>query len=115
MTRIAEYTGWTWLDPRRLGDGYDKIIATAPQTIILDYWTNAKTGQRVQDTVIFACPCGCDSAVILPCAPMGVEVDETPFWNVGIDGDKITITPSVHRLSGCCSHYWLEDNKIRWA
>lgn len=54
------------------------------------------------------CACGCESKVVLPLSPAE--------WSLRYDGDTVSMNPSVGNWEYTCkSHYWIEQNRIRWA
>src|SRR5689334_11603178 len=51
------------------------------------------------------CPCGCGHILELL-----VVAEAKPRWDVAVDAQgRPTLTPSVWRLQGCRSHFWLRD------
>jgi Family of unknown function (DUF6527) len=65
----------------------------------------------VVDFAALICPCGCKEIIRLNLIPAA-----HPFWNVRLrKGSRISIEPSVWRLSGCKSHFFLREGSISWA
>lgn len=61
--------------------------------------------------VAMLCPCGCGATVQLSCLP-----DARPCWGVSRHADQtISLHPSVARLKGCKSHYFLKRGQIIWC
>lgn len=59
-------------------------------------------------TVVHRCCCGCGEEVVLPLSPTD--------WKLVFDGETITLYPSVGSWAlACRSHYWIRENRIRWA
>ena len=59
-------------------------------------------------TATHKCCCGCGNEVVTPLSPTD--------WKIIFDGESISIDPSIGNWSfDCNSHYWIENNKIRWA
>jgi len=59
-------------------------------------------------SVIHKCCCGCGEKVVTPLGPTD--------WKLTYDGESVSLYPSVGNWSfRCQSHYWIEDNKVRWA
>ncbi len=57
---------------------------------------------------IHKCPCGCGNRVVTPFSPTD--------WKLIFDGKTITLHPSLGNWSFACqSHYWIRNNKVRWA
>ena len=59
---------------------------------------------------VMICPCGCNSLL-----HMNLMQDEEPYWTFEIDDDKVTIVPSIDRMIGCKSHFFVRSGKIVWA
>jgi hypothetical protein len=59
-------------------------------------------------TVLHKCCCGCGQEVVTPLSPTD--------WKLIFDGKTITLYPSIGNWSlECQSHYWIENNRVRWA
>ena len=57
------------------------------------------------------CPCGCKDIIML-----SLSKNRRPSWTVNIDKAKRpTIYPSVRRLEGCHSHFWIRNGMIDWC
>ena len=60
------------------------------------------------NVAIHKCACGCGKEVVTPIAPEG--------WKLTYDGESISLYPSIGNWSyPCKSHYWINDNMIKWA
>lgn len=59
-------------------------------------------------TAIHLCACGCREEVVTPISPND--------WQLGYDGEDISLTPSIGnwRLP-CRSHYWIRSGRVDWA
>ena len=57
------------------------------------------------------CPCGCREAVVIPYQHPGNH----DGWELEIKDDLISLRPSILRMSGCKSHYFITENKIIWC
>lgn len=54
------------------------------------------------------CCCGCGGKVVLPL--------KAGRWTLKNRAGRISLSPSVGNWSSACqSHYWIEDNGIRWS
>ncbi|WP_394366228.1 DUF6527 family protein [Sunxiuqinia indica] len=54
------------------------------------------------------CPCGCGNLVFTPLSPAD--------WQLSYDGYGVTLTPSIGNWNyDCKSHYWIVNNKVRYA
>src|SRR4051812_31564138 len=57
------------------------------------------------------CPCGCQSLIQLSLLP-----DDVPRWRVTYNSNEtVTLHPSIWRIKGCRSHFFLRFNQIVWA
>lgn len=60
------------------------------------------------NTVVHLCACGCGTKVVTPLSP--VE------WQLGFNGESVSLTPSIGNWSfPCRSHYWITNGHVRWA
>jgi len=58
--------------------------------------------------VAHKCCCGCGNEVITPLSPTD--------WRLLFNGESISLDPSIGNWSfPCKSHYWITENKARWA
>lgn len=61
--------------------------------------------------VAFRCPCGCGEIVQLNLLP-----DARPRWSVERHPDgTVSIMPSVWRVAGCRSHFFLRRGRVEWC
>jgi hypothetical protein len=59
-------------------------------------------------TAVHKCCCGCGQKVVTPFGPTD--------WKLIFDGDTVSLRPSIGNWSSPCqSHYWIEQNIVRWA
>jgi len=59
-------------------------------------------------TAIHLCCCGCGTEVVTPLSPAD--------WTLIFDGDSVSLWPSIGNWGlECQSHYWIEQNRVRWA
>lgn len=59
----------------------------------------------------FVCPCGCGETIQL-----SLLQDSRPRWTVEVHGDgTATIHPSVWRVRGCRSHFFVRRGLIAWV
>lgn len=58
----------------------------------------------------FKCPCGCASHVHL-----NLLHNANPKWTYKIVNSKLTVFPSIDRIRGCKSHFWIRKSKIYWC
>lgn len=59
-------------------------------------------------TAIHRCCCGCGNKVVTPLSPTD--------WQLGFDGETISLSPSIGNWAlACRSHYWIINDRVRWA
>lgn len=57
------------------------------------------------------CPCGCGDLIQLSLASSG-----HPRWTVDMNQPhEVSLHPSVHRMTGCRSHFFLKKGKVVWC
>lgn len=57
---------------------------------------------------VFFCPCGCGEKISL-----NLLTQARPSWRVRVEGQgTVSIWPSIWRLSGCRSHFWIRSNQV---
>ena len=60
---------------------------------------------------VLGCPCGCGEALVMSLLP-----DARPRWRVSVDdAGAPSLSPSVNRLVGCRSHFFLRSGRIDWC
>jgi hypothetical protein len=58
----------------------------------------------------FKCPCGCAKRIDL-----NLLIETSPVWFISINRKgRLTIRPSIRRIVGCKSHFWVIQNRIVW-
>jgi hypothetical protein len=68
-------------------------------------------GPDYQKWAFLRCPCGCGEVIMLSLAQ-----DRQPRWTVTIDKyERPTVYPSIRRLDGCYSHFWLRNGEVTWC
>ncbi|WP_407033011.1 DUF6527 family protein [Polluticaenibacter yanchengensis] len=61
--------------------------------------------------IVFLCPCGCKSTLFL-----NLLEEYKPSWRYQIEKTGfITLTPSINRVVGCKSHFFLRSGKVQWT
>lgn len=59
-------------------------------------------------TAIHKCVCGCGNEVVTPISPTD--------WQLTFDGKSVSLSPSIGNWNfECKSHYWIVNNKIKFA
>lgn len=59
-------------------------------------------------TAVHNCFCGCKTKVVTPISPVG--------WQLGFDGETVSLAPSVGNWSfPCRSHYIIRRDTVIWA
>lgn len=62
-------------------------------------------------SVAFVCPCGCGELVQLNLLP-----DARPRWTAERHPDgTVSVSPSVWRVAGCRSHFFLRRGRVEWC
>jgi hypothetical protein len=57
------------------------------------------------------CPCGCGAIIQL-----SLISDDDPRWKLSFDeGRAVTLHPSIWRIRGCGSHFFVRRNTIIWT
>jgi hypothetical protein len=57
------------------------------------------------------CPCGCESVIHL-----SLLRNDSPRWRLAISENGLpTLHPSVRRISGCRSHFFLVKGEVIWC
>lgn len=57
------------------------------------------------------CPDNCDENIIL-----NLSQSRKPYWTVKQDKKgRATIHPSIHKLEGCKSHFWIKKGHLMWV
>lgn len=56
------------------------------------------------------CPCGCGDIIKL-----NIRNDAHPYWRIIEYKGTVSLEPSIRRLSGCRSHFYLRRGIIRWV
>jgi hypothetical protein len=62
-------------------------------------------------STMFVCPCGCKATIALSL----IQTDR-PRWRVRHHADgTVSLSPSIWRTRGCCSHFFVRHGKVVWA
>ena len=59
---------------------------------------------------VLGCPCRCGELLWL-----NLMENAGRRWRASLDGDKITLSPSVWSTTECKSHFWVRSGRIRWV
>ena len=59
---------------------------------------------------IMRCPCGCKEQLTL-----SLMKQKKPNWEISIQNQKISLSPSVWKNEGCRSHFFLKKGKVIWT
>lgn len=57
----------------------------------------------------FLCPCGCGEPIFL-----NLLTDARPCWSVTVYRGVPSIAPSVNRVRGCRSHFFIRSGRVEW-
>ncbi|WP_412464916.1 DUF6527 family protein [Flavobacterium mekongense] len=60
--------------------------------------------------VVMICPCGCKAMLY-----MNLITDYEPHWKFSIVNKRVSLSPSIHRMVGCKSHFFIKNGKLIWA
>jgi len=61
--------------------------------------------------VVMICPCGCKKLL-----QMNLMKEYNPYWRFEIDKkNRISLHPSIQRVVGCKSHFFLRKGNIQWV
>jgi hypothetical protein len=59
-------------------------------------------------TAVHSCCCGCKEEIVTPLSPTD--------WHISFNGETVSLYPSIGSWGlKCRSHYWIKENKVRWA
>lgn len=57
------------------------------------------------------CPCGCGALIQL-----SLVTEDRPSWRAHTsEFGQVTLHPSIWRVRGCKSHFWIRDGRLIWA
>ena len=64
---------------------------------------------------IHLCACGCGSKTVVPFRAWKIKI--SPVWDYKREGDLVTFDPSISNARFCPkkAHYFIEQNRVRWA
>jgi hypothetical protein len=66
---------------------------------------------KIRKWICFQCPDGCGEMIHL-----SLISTTTPHWSISVDWlGQPTVFPSVRKLDGCKSHFWIKTGKIDWC
>jgi hypothetical protein len=89
----------------RIGRPHGVSLKDFPEGILFN-WRDA----TAQEYVSFRCPCGCKGILNLP-----VNGKRGCQWILTKNSDlSVSLSPSI-KYGGCGAHFYIENNKIRWA
>ena len=61
--------------------------------------------------IVMICPCGCTKLL-----HMNLMREYKPYWRFEVNKrNKISLYPSIHRIVGCKSHFFIRKGKIQWV
>ncbi|SHN32834.1 DUF6527 family protein [Mucilaginibacter sp. OK098] len=59
---------------------------------------------------VLKCPCGCGMTINL-----NLLNEASPCWTFFISRQKISLKPSIWKKTGCKSHFFIKNGKVKWA
>jgi hypothetical protein len=103
---------WEWLGARLRGDLRVRCEEGPDLPPMLPRHALLHLTVKGQDWMAgMACPCGCGERVELMLLN-GMK----PRWDLTVDQlGRPTLYPSVHRVTGCRSHFWVRAGQITWC
>lgn len=103
---VWEYASRFWRPKYRLEVSEEEPDTYKSRTVYL------LGGKESAWAATFECPCGCDAKVWLNLLP----APGRPRWEVERNKrGRFSITPSIWRLDGCRSHFFLRESRIVWC
>ena len=68
-------------------------------------------GDDYEKWAYLKCPDNCGEVIML-----NLSKSKDPSWTVKQDKKgRVTIHPSIHKLDGCKSHFWIKKGNIIWV
>jgi len=68
-------------------------------------------GKKYTKWAYMKCPCGCNEVIML-----SLNSATFPSWSIKQDKlGRANISPSINKLVGCKSHFWIIKGKLNWA
>jgi hypothetical protein len=68
-------------------------------------------GENYVKWVYMKCPDYCSEIIMLQ-----ITKEKYPSWEIQYDKiGRVTIYPSVNKLDGCKSHFWIKKGNIQWV
>lgn len=61
---------------------------------------------------VMKCPCECGDTIKLNLSP---AVTPLWAWNVNPKWGEVTFGPSIQRMVGCLSHFFIRDGQLSWC
>lgn len=80
-------------------------VTIQPSWIYLDHRNGKDRWLHMQ------CPCGCGDLLSL-----NLMTSQRPYWTLKWHSDgTVSVIPSVHKITGCRSHFFIIRSSIIWA
>lgn len=67
-------------------------------------------GDELPWLLVIRCPCSCGDEIRL-----NLLQEESPNWRYKITNKSIDVHPSIRRVRGCKSHFWIKNGRIIWC
>lgn len=74
-------------------------------------YIEGKNGE--EDFAKFLCPCGCKESITL--STLSITENSWSIRYNGLFKRNVTLIPSVNRLVGCRSHFFIRSGKVIWC
>lgn len=102
---------FTWL-AEKLGfaSSYGVVVEEETPEVIKDRTLYLIGEQNKFWLAVMKCPCGCGDAINLP-----MSATARPCWQVFVQANKPTLSPSINRTAGCRSHFLLKAGRVIWC
>lgn len=113
MTRLVRIAQWLAdrLLPAEPARGFRTARADDPPVVLLPGKLYLVGSPADPWCALLRCPCGCRETLHLDLLP-----DVRPRWDIRCSpAGRASLTPSVHRIRGCRSHFFLREGRVDWC
>jgi len=103
-----------WFRVIQKPDFYIKLVSQhpAPETVKAMHGQVLVVGdKKLKKWVCLNCPDNCGEIILL-----SLNKSRRPSWSISIDRiGRPSLSPSIRKLDGCKSHFWLRDGFVDWC